>query len=99
MIWAFASVVSCKKEETKTITFDDGRSVVNAVALAVGSDTKSHNAVCYEVLWDEGDRISVTDGTNTDSFTLISGVESPKGAFKQDTDEVLNTWRFSPRHP
>ena len=90
LIWAFASVVSCKKEETKTITFDDGRSVVNAVALAVGSDTKSHNAVCYEVLWDEGDKIFVSDGTNTDSFTLISGAESPKGAFKQDLDEVLN---------
>ena len=92
LIVAIASAASCKKEERRTVLYDDGRSVVNAMAVAVGrdSDTKSHNAVCYEVHWDEGDQIFVTDGTNTDNFTLADGKGSPKGLFKQDLDAALN---------
>ncbi len=99
LIWAIASAVSCNKIEEvnpdrkETIVHDSERSVINAVAVAVGSDTKTHNSICYEVFWDESDKIFVTDGKNTDNFTLSAGAESTKGTFTQNLDEILNPSR------
>ncbi len=85
--------VSCNKTDStdrETTAFESGRGVINAVAVVVGSDTKTHNAVCYEVLWDESDKIFVTDGKNTDNFTISAGAGSANGTFTQDIDNILN---------
>ncbi len=99
LILAITSAVSCNKADNVdktdntdngTVLSNSGKSVINAVAVAVGSDTKTHNAVCYEVLWDESDKLFVTDGKNSDNFTLTAGAGSTKGTFSQDLDEILN---------
>lgn len=89
---AFVLAASCDNTEDirGVIVGDIDRSVINAVAIAVGNDTRSHNAVCYEVQWDESDRIFVTDGKNTDNFTLSDGTGTTKGTFIQDLDENWN---------
>ena len=91
LIGATASVASCNKiDEKKTASFIDGRALINAVAVTVGGETKSHNAVCYEVHWDDNDQIFVTDGKNTDKFSLAAGMETTKGTFVQNLDGELN---------
>lgn len=83
-------MASCNKIDEKATTIDSGRSVINAVALAVGGNTKSHNAVCYEVHWDDNDQIFVTDSKNADKFSLAAGTETTKGTFVQNLDSDLN---------
>ena len=91
LIGATASVASCNKiDEKKTASFIDGKSLINAVAVTVGGETKSHNAVCYEVHWDDNDQIFVTDGKNMDKFSLAAGMETTKGTFVQNLDGELN---------
>ena len=91
LIGATASVASCNKiDEKKTAPFIDGRALINAVAVTVGGETKSHNAVCYEVHWDDNDLIFVTDGKNMDKFSLAAGMETTKGTFVQNLDGDLN---------
>lgn len=91
LIAAIASAASCHKiEEKKTEGINRDVSVINAVAVAVGSDTKSHSAICYEVNWDENDRLFVTDGTVADHFSIVSGAGSTRGTFVQDLDVKLN---------
>ena len=91
LIGIIISVASCDKPGQKPVAvINSGRSVINAVAVAVGSDAKSHSAICYEVIWDESDQLSVTDGKNTDNFTISAGAGTTKGTFVQDLNENLN---------
>ena len=88
---AIASVLSCNKMDEKRTGIHDGeKSLINAVAMAVGNDTKAHSAICYEALWDENDRIFVTDGKKTDYFSLCAGAGTVKGTFIQELDHKLN---------
>lgn len=93
LILAIASAVSCKKtEERRTVgfdVFDARRAIINAKSVS-GGNSKAQNVLCYEALWDEGDRIFVTDGKNSDYFTLAAGEGTTMGTFVQNLDLDLN---------
>lgn len=82
MAVALVLAASCNKIDDKPVVPE--RTVINGVAEAVGSDTKAYNEYCYNVKWNEGDQIWVTDGTDGDMFTLTSGAGTTKGQFTED---------------
>ena len=84
---AFVFAASCHKiEEAPIASVDNGRTVITAVAEAVGGDTKAHNQYCYDVLWDKGDKIYVTGGGKANTFTVSDeSAGTNKGKFTEDT--------------
>ena len=83
---AFVFAASCHKiEEAPIASVDNGRTVITAVAEAVGGDTKAHNQYCYDVLWDKGDKIYVTGGGKANTFTVSDeSAGTNKGKFTED---------------
>ena len=83
---AFVFAASCHKiEEAPIASVDNGRTVITAVAEAVGGDTKAHNQYCYDVLWDKGDKIYVTGGGKANTFTVSDeSAGTSKGKFTED---------------
>ena len=83
----FAIATSCNKiEENSSFIEGNNRTVITAVAKAVGGDTKAHNQYSYDVLWDKGDQIYVTDGKKANTFTVSDeSAGTNKGKFTEDT--------------
>lgn len=77
MAVAIVFAASCNKiEEGITSVEGNGRTVITAVAEAVGGGTKAHNQYSYDVLWDKGDKIYVVGKENTNTFTdSVSGTQ------------------------
>ena len=90
LVVAFASAVSCKEQEELLGGFGAGRALINAEATTVGDNTKSRGAIRYEVLWDDMDRLFVTDGENNDYFSIIAGAGTSRGTFIQSLDAEAN---------
>ena len=82
MAVALVLAASCSKMEDKLVVPE--RNVINGVAESIGGGTKAYNEYCYNVKWNENDRIYVTDGTDGDTFTLTSGAGTTKGQFTED---------------
>ena len=105
---AFVLAASCDNTEDirGVIVGDIDRSVINAVAIAVGNDTRSHNAVCYEVQWDESDRIFVTEARILTTSPSPTEPEPPRvHSYRILTRTGIHPrpgypvrWRFSPLH-
>ena len=57
------------------------------MAESVGNgDTKAHNQYSYDVLWDKGDKIYVTGGGKSNTFTVSDeSAGTSKGKFTEDT--------------
>lgn len=90
MAVALVLAASCNKIEENTPSVEnDGRTVINGVAEAIGTGTKADMAYCYEIIWREGDQIYVTDDKNYDTFTLASGEGTTKGQFKEDNEKGI----------
>ena len=72
---AFVFATSCNKiDDTPIASVGNGRTVITAVAESVGNgDTKAHNQYSYDVLWDKGDKIYVTGGGKSNTFTVSDG--------------------------
>ena len=73
---------SCQKEETVEQGFTP--MTINAVSEGIGTATKVEMAYKYDLLWQADDKIYVTDGTSSDTFTLSEGAGTTKGTFAQD---------------
>ena len=85
---AFVFATSCNKiEDTPIASAGNGRTVITAVAEAVGkAGAKAHNQYSYDVLWDEGDKIYVTGGGKSNTFTVSDeSAGTSKGKFTEDT--------------
>ena len=85
---AFVFAASCNKiEDNPSDSAGNGRTVITAVAEAVGSgEAKAYNQYSYEVLWDKGDRIYVTGGGKSNTFTVSDeSAGTNKGKFTEDT--------------
>ena len=85
---AFVFATSCNKiEDTPIASVGNGRTVITAMAESVGNgDTKAHNQYSYDVLWDKGDKIYVTGGGKSNTFTVSDeSAGTDKGKFTEDT--------------
>lgn len=83
---AVVFAASCNKiEENVPSVEGNGRTVITAVAEAVGGGTKAHNQYSYDVLWDKGDRIYVVGEDNANTFTVSDeSAGTNKGMFTED---------------
>ena len=83
----FALASSCNKIEENPIASEgNDRTVITAVAEAVGGGTKAHNQYSYDVLWDRNDKIYVTNGENANTFTVSDeSAGTNKGRFTEDS--------------
>lgn len=84
---AIMFAASCNKfEENSPSVEGNGRTVITAVAEAVGGGTKAHNQYSYDVLWDKGDQIFVVGEENANTFTVSDeSAGTNKGMFTEDT--------------
>ena len=90
MAVALMFAASCNKIEDNTLSVErKGRIVINGVAESIGGTTKAYNEYCYNVKWNENDKIWVTDGTKDDTFTLTDGEDTPKGVFTEDNEKGI----------
>ena len=83
---AVLSAAACTKD------INSERLIITAEAGTIdGSATgsKATGAYGYQVLWDEGDKIAVTDGNKVGQFRLIEGVGETIGRFKQESGPDL----------
>ena len=81
---ALVLAASCNKIEDKPVAHE--RTVITAVAEAVGGGTKAHNQYSYDVLWDTGDKIYVTGEGKSNTFTVSNeSAGTKKGVFTEDT--------------
>lgn len=92
---AALAAVSCQKDRPghyKPLT-------ITAISEDVGVGSKAEMSYRYAVLWNNGDKIFVTDGGNSDSFTLSAGAGTPTGTFTQDGGTRLsgNVEAFYPK--
>ena len=80
------SAASCNKIKDNPIGLEgNGRTVITATAETVGTGTKAHNQYCYDVLWDEGDKIFATDGSKSNTFTVSDeSAGTNQGKFTED---------------
>lgn len=91
MAVALMFAASCNKIEDNTLSVErKGRIVINGVAESIGGTTKAYNEYCYNVKWNENDKIWVTDGTKDDTFTLTDGEDTPKGVFTEDNKKGIS---------
>lgn len=91
MAVALMFAASCNKIEDNTLSVErKGRVVINGVAESIGGATKAYNEYCYNVKWNENDKIWVTDGTKDDTFTLTDGEDTPKGVFTEDNEKGIS---------
>lgn len=77
---AVFATVACQKGITESGEFTP--MTINAVSEGIA--TKVEMAYRYDLLWQESDKILVTDGNASDSFTLSSGAGTVEGTFTQD---------------
>ena len=96
---ALLFAVSCTNKEDKPV--NPGRTVITAVAEAVGSaDSKAHNQYIYDVLWDKGDRIYVTGGNKSNTFTVSDeSAGTSRGKFTEDTPSYGITGEIEALYP
>lgn len=105
-------LVSCSKEYT-TITNQNANAIVYTATIVDAEETKtSIDRVSGKVSWNDGDEITVTDGTSSavyvakvsenDSsiaeFSLKSGESAPKGEIKGATYGDVNNQHYDPLH-
>ncbi len=62
---------------------------ISALAEGIGASTKVAMEYSYDVLWNPGDKILVSDGSTSDTFTLSQGEGTSKGTFVQDHEVSL----------
>ena len=87
MTGALVLAASCNKiEENIPSAEENARTVITAVAEAIGGGTKAHNQYCYDVLWDKGDQIYVVGEDYANTFTVSEeSAGTNKGMFTEDT--------------
>ena len=87
---ALIFAASCNKVELNNTSAEgDGRVTFTAIAESIGGGTKAHNQYSYDVLWDRDDKIFVTDGTHSNTFTLGAGDGTNTGIFSEDSSSGI----------
>ena len=98
MAGALVLAASCVRIEDKPVAPE--RTVITAVAEAVGGGTRAHNQYSYDVLWDKGDQIYVTSGGKANTFTVSDeSAGTNKGRFTEDTPSKGITGQIEAFYP
>ena len=92
---AFAAIVSfasCSSEDNNTtIENESAVKVMTFTATQEGDEQSTRAAISSTdskvINWEEGDQISIFDGTNNNRFTLTDGVESTSGKFSGEAEQ------------
>lgn len=92
---AFAAIVSfasCSSEDNNTtIENESAVKVMTFTATQEGDEQSTRAAISSTeskvINWEEGDQISIFDGTNNNRFTLTDGVESTSGKFSGEAGQ------------
>ena len=92
---AFAAIVSfasCSSEDNNsTIENESAVKVMTFTATQEGDEQSTRAAISTSdskvINWEEGDQISIFDGTNNNQFTLTGGAESTSGKFSGEALE------------
>ncbi len=92
---AALSAVACTKEiideqPTGSQMPEGEKLTINAISGELdgtATDTKAVGVYGYQVLWEDNDRIAVTDGTHRGKFELIEGARTTAGKFSQAEDD------------
>ena len=85
---AIIIAAACSKEMEPDVR-DFKPAVINAACEGIG--TKVEIAYRYAQIWQDGDKIFVTDGKVSDSFTLCEGAGTTTGKFIQDNKVSFGT--------
>ena len=92
---AFAAIVSfasCSSEDNNTTIENESAVKVMTFTATQEGDEQSTRAIISNtdskvINWEEGDQISIFDGTNNNRFTLTDGVESTSGKFSGEAEQ------------
>ena len=92
---AFAAIVSfasCSSEDNNTtIENESATKVMTFTAMQEGDSQSTRAAISSTdskvINWEEGDQISIFDGTNNNQFTLTGGAESTSGKFSGESGQ------------
>ena len=91
---------SCQKENISEQIAEYTPMTINAVANGIDIPaTKTSLAFKFDVNWNESDKIYVTDGSNSNAFTLSGGAGTPKGLFTQDGEGKTFTGEVEAYYP
>ena len=101
---AFAAIVSfasCSSEDNNTtIENESATKVMTFTAMQEGDEQSTRAAISTSdskvINWEEGDQISIFDGTNNKQFTLKDGKGTPSATF---TGEALESGSYTAVYP
>ena len=100
---AFAAIVSfasCSSEDNTTIENESATKVMTFTATQEGDEQSTRAAISTSdskvINWEEGDQISIFDGTNNKQFTLKDGKGTPNATF---TGEALESGSYTAVYP
>ena len=92
LLAAAVSAAACTKDiQNPSTEMPDGRLTIRAMAGCFDNDvaaTKAHGEYRYDVVWDESDKIAVTDGAQSSEFVLTEGVGETTGTFEQPESDT-----------
>ncbi len=87
------SFIGCQEELTNNVP--DGKPLTSFTAIAedINTDTKTTMSYKYDILWNEGDLITITDEDGSwDEFILVAGEGTAKGTFRQNNATECEVW-------
>ena len=87
------SFIGCQEELTNNVP--DGKPLTSFTAIAedINTDTKTTMSYKYDILWNEGDLITITDEDGAwDEFILVAGEGTAKGTFRQNNATECEVW-------
>ena len=100
---AFAAIVSfasCSSEDNTTIENESATKLMTFTATQEGDEQSTRAAISTSdskvINWEEGDQISIFDGTNNKQFTLKDGKGTPNATF---TGEALESGPYTAVYP
>ncbi|MBQ0085133.1 MAG: hypothetical protein KBS65_02705, partial [Prevotella sp.] len=78
-------LASCGEDNERMTSVANDRVTFKGVAESISDGMRAYNKYSYDVLWNENDKIYVTDNNGKDNtFTLTSGKNTPIGTFSED---------------
>ena len=81
---------SCSQNNEIVASASNERVTFTGFAESIGGESRAYNEYCYNVKWNENDKIYVTNGTGDDTFTLTDGEDTPVGVFTEDNAKGIS---------
>lgn len=81
---------SCQKEDIPEVK-SYGPITIYAECQGIKTETRTEMINKYDIVWSANDKLYVTDGAKSDTFTLSNGEGTSKGTFNQDGTATFST--------